>query len=1161
VLFSKLRLAGFKSFVDSTELSIDPGLTGIVGPNGCGKSNLVEALRWCMGETSPKSMRGGEMDDVIFGGSTARPARNLAEVHLLLQNDDRKATAQFNEAEEIEIIRRIERGKGSHYRINGREVRARDVQLLFADAATGAHATGLVSQGKIGQIIQAKPADRRALLEEAAGITGLHSRRHEAELRLRAAEQNLARLDDVLVALGAQLEGLKRQARQAQRYRTISESIRRAESILLHLRWQAVQVERAAAEEKQREAERLVGQLTAAAAAIATEQADAAAGLPALRQAEAEAAAELQRLMLARTELDAEERRIAEAKRDAEQRLRQIVGDIERETALAADAAAALEKFDAERDQLVAEQAHEPDQHATIQAKLADHGQAADAVEAELTQLTARIAADEARRAALHRRLAELEQQLQRLQRVADDLAEQRRRVDADAGETEALVQAEAEVAAAEAALAHARHAAESSETARRAAEEDAAGKRRALSEADAELARIAAEMRALQDLLRQSGGSDYPPIVDAIKVEPGYEAALGAALGEALSAPAGDGEAVGAPMRWHVLPPVDQILPVFDGVEPLARFVTAPPALTRALSQIGVLPEGALADTDIAAMRSSLRPGQSLVGRDGAVWRWDGFTQAAGAPSAAALRLHQRNRLSELEDEHATVAARRNGAAESHAAAESASASALETARAQRSAVDAALGDVNAARGRQLALAQQAAAIQSRRGALDDAQRRLAADRGEAEAQLAGVRQAEAELVDAAVAKARAADLRVDLAEKRGAVLAARSERDRLLNEAEGRRQRLNAISIESRSWRGRAEGAQRRIGDLEQRRTACGDELQRLAQRPAEIDAQRRQLLDLIGRAETKRRDAADTLGGAEARLAEVDRRLKAAEAALGGGREDRVRAEAQVQQIEQARQALVERIAERLQCAPEAILENAGLSADDSMPSAEQIATRFDRLIRERDNMGPVNLRAEQESEELEQQMTTMQSEKDDLVQAIARLRQGIGALNREGRERLLASFEQVNKHFQDLFVRLFGGGRAHLELTESEDPLEAGLEIMASPPGKRLQTLSLLSGGEQALTAVSLLFAVFLTNPAPICVLDEVDAPLDDANVDRVCTLLEDIAKETGTRFLIVTHHRMTMSRMDRLYGVTMAERGISQLVSVDLQSAERIRDVA
>ncbi|MSP89728.1 MAG: chromosome segregation protein SMC [Alphaproteobacteria bacterium] len=1157
MLFSKLRVAGFKSFVDGTELAIEPGLTGIVGPNGCGKSNLVEALRWCMGETSPKSMRGGEMEDVIFGGTADRPARNLAEVQLVLKNNDRKAPAQFNEAEEIEIIRRIERSKGSHYRINGREVRARDVQLFFADAATGAHATGLVSQGKVGQIIQSKPADRRALLEEAAGITGLHSRRHEAELRLRAAEQNLARLDDVLVALGQQLEGLKRQARQAQRYRTISESIRRAESILLHLRWQANQVERAAADEKLRAAEVRVGELTAAAAGFATEQANAAVGMPALRQAEAEAAAELQRLMLARNELDAEERRIAEAKRDAEQRLRQIGGDIERETALAADATAALEKFDAERDQLMAERAREPEQHSEIQARLGGLTQAADQVEANLAGLTERIAADEARRAALHRRIAELDGQIGRLQRIADEQAVQRQRLDAETGETEALLRAEAEVADAEAALTGARAEGEAAETARRAVESDADRKRQALAAVDADLAKVAAEMRALDDLLRESGSTELPPVIDAIKVAPGYEAALGAALGDDLNAPIGEGAAAAAPTRWESLMRFDQPLPQLAGIEPLTNFVEAPAALARALSQIGVLP----ADMDGATVRTALQPGQRLVGRDGAMWRWDGFTVAAGAPSAAAARLRQRNRLTALEAERIAVDARRSAANAERESAQGAAVDALQRERAARAAVDGALTRLNQSRGQQLALAQKAAATQSRREALADAERRLAADRAEAEGHLSTARQAMGELVDPAVAKAEAADLRADLAEKRGAVIACRSERDRLLGEAETRRRRLNAIAIESKSWRGRAEGAQRRIGDLAQRKLAGEDELQRLAQRPAEIEVQRRQLIDLIGAAEAKRRAAADALASAESRLAETDKRLKQAEAALGEGREDRVRAESGVQQVEQARQVLAERIAERLQCAPDVILENAGIGPDETLPETEQVATRLDRLMRERDNMGPVNLRAEQESEELDQQITTMVSEKEDLVQAIARLRQGIGALNREGRERLLASFEQVNKHFQDLFVRLFGGGRAHLELTESDDPLEAGLEIMASPPGKRLQSLSLLSGGEQALTALSLLFAVFLTNPAPICVLDEVDAPLDDANVDRVCSLLESIARETNTRFLIVTHHRMTMSRMDRLYGVTMSERGISQLVSVDLQDAERLKAIA
>ncbi|MEC8199874.1 MAG: chromosome partitioning protein ParA, partial [Pseudomonadota bacterium] len=334
-----------------------------------------------------------------------------------------------------------------------------------------------------------------------------------------------------------------------------------------------------------------------------------------------------------------------------------------------------------------------------------------------------------------------------------------------------------------------------------------------------------------------------------------------------------------------------------------------------------------------------------------------------------------------------------------------------------------------------------------------------------------------------------------------------------------------------------------------------------EQLAARPKEIETQRTTLMDLIAGSETKRNQASDRLAEMENGLSEADATLRRTEAALGESREARVRTEAQVEQAKSDRDVVAERITERLDSKPETILADAEIDTEKELPPRDVVEVKLERLIRERDNMGPVNLRAEQELHELEEQIGSMQTEREDLLAAIARLRQGISALNREGRERLLAAFEQVNQHFEELFVHLFGGGRAHLALTDAEDPLEAGLEIMASPPGKKLQIMSLLSGGEQALTALALLFAVFLTNPAPICVLDEVDAPLDDANVERFCNLLDEITKASKTRFLVVTHHRLTMAKMDRLFGVTMGERGVSQLVSVDLQTAEQIRDSA
>jgi chromosome segregation protein len=371
----------------------------------------------------------------------------------------------------------------------------------------------------------------------------------------------------------------------------------------------------------------------------------------------------------------------------------------------------------------------------------------------------------------------------------------------------------------------------------------------------------------------------------------------------------------------------------------------------------------------------------------------------------------------------------------------------------------------------------------------------------------------------------------------------------------------RLSSIGLEVRSWEGRAESAARQKASLEERARALETERDRLAGLPAELEERRTTVIEEIGVA-TARRDAAmNELSGGEEALAEAEKREKLAEQTLGAEREERVRCESLVEQARQREAALVRRIDERLQCGPEQVLASGDVGEDETLPTLPDAAQKLERLTRERDNMGPVNLVAETEAEELETRIAGLNAERDDLTAAIARLRQGISALNREGRERLVAAFAQVNEHFEKLFTRLFGGGRAHLSLDEGEDPLDAGLEIMASPPGKRLQTLSLLSGGEQALTALALLFAVFLTNPAPICVLDEVDAPLDDANVDRFCRLVDEIAHSAETRFLVITHHRITMARMDRLFGVTMAEKGISQLVSVDLQGAARIRKTA
>ena len=1153
VQFSKLRLSGFKSFVDATELVITPGVTGVVGPNGCGKSNLVEALRWAMGETSAKRMRGSEMDDVIFAGSSNRPARNVADVTITLDNSQRKAPAMFNDFDEIEVVRRIERGSGSAYKVNGKDVRARDVQLLFADAATGAHSTALVSQGRIGAIINAKPADRRSLLEEAAGISGLHSRRHEAELRLRAAETNLERLDDVISTLESQLQGLKKQARQATRYRNIADQIRRSEAIGLHLEGTEAKTALARAETGFGEAESAVTEATQAAAVKATEQAEASTALPGLREAEAEAAAALQRLKVDRDTLDREEAQATQGKIRAEERLTQLLGDKSRAEVLAGDAEAAQQRLDQERAELTAAAEGEGEALAIANSERAAAAAKSEEQEHALAAVTKKIAEDEARANALQRRIDEITQRLQRLRQQREQAQAQREALQRDTvAEGELEIAAEA-LDATEQRLAESRAASTAASESTAEARRREAESRSRLREHEAGQAKLEAEIAALTAILEPAESDMWPPVVDAVTVTPGYEAALGAALGDDLTVSADEA----APVHWQSLAPLAQVPALPAGAEPLSGVVRGPSALDRRLSQIGVV-----ADRETGGrLQGQLQPGQRLVTQEGDLWRWDGFTARAEAPTAAAQRMAQRNRVAELIATLEGVARETARVAADHGELETAVEQAAAAERAARGAESEAFEAVNAARRHHGDLAQRAAAVASRLAALDESLARLGSDVAENAATLAQAGEEQAGLPDLDIAHQHADDLRDEVAAARATLVERQARLDQLRRETEARGRRLTDIATERQSWTRRAEEAKTHLAELEERRTATVAEIETLAEIPLVLAEKREALSELIDTAEARRRTAADALASGETRLNDADRALKAEEARLIGARENRIRAEGAVSQARQTLDTVVEKVREKLECTLETVLEIAEVEEGQALPPRGEVEAKLARLVRERENLGVVNLRAEVEARELDEQIVGMQSERADLVNAIARLRQGISSLNREGRERLLAAFEQVNTHFQELFVRLFGGGRAHLKLTESEDPLAAGLEIMASPPGKRLQVMSLLSGGEQTLTALALIFGVFLTNPAPICVLDEVDAPLDDANVDRFCALVDELTKATGTRFLVITHHRMTMARVHRLFGVTMAERGVSQLVSVDLEAADRIRESA
>ena len=1144
--FSKLRLNGFKSFVDPTDLIIADGLTGVVGPNGCGKSNLLEALRWVMGENRHKAMRGGSMEDVIFAGASTRPARNFAEVSLLIDNGERLAPAAFNDSDNLEITRRITRDAGSAYKVSAKDVRARDVQMLFADASTGAHSPALVRQGQISELINAKPKARRRILEEAAGISGLYQRRHEAELKLKGAETNLTRVDDVIEQLAAQLSTLARQARQAARYREIGENLRRAEGMLLFRRWSEADAAMLAATEQLRDRTTAAGAAEKAARLAAKARLDAEGALPPLREEEAISAAVLQRLQVQRDTLKDQEARALETIETLTNRITQLGRDMEREGGLNKDAGETIERLEWEAREIAkAGEGHEARLEAA-QVAAREAGGVLQTREADLSQLTE----DVARLAARHQSAARLVSDNQTTLVKSEAEAEKAKALMAEADT--ALKQAEADFSTASAAekeaVATAQKAdvtlaeAEQARAETQTRESDARVKR---SEAEGEANALRAEVAALARLVERDT-AEGGQVLDLLKVQPGYEKALGAALADDLRAPAVGPDAASG---WATLSPYLSAQGLPDGVAPLTQFVEAPDVLGRRMNQVGLVRQ-----EEGAQLQAVLKPGQRLVSLEGDVWRWDGFRAASeDAPSAAALRLQQLNRLVELKRDLEEVNATAMGAAQAHEQLTRYLAKLTEADQAARQArrdADRLVAEANRA-------ASRAEADRNlSEGKLESsglAVKRHEEDAVNARRALVEAERALADLGDLDTARGQVEGIKMTVEAARITMMSRRTAHDEVRREGEARLRRSQEITKEVSGWKHRLETANKRTAELAERKEVSEAELVEATAAPEEIAAKRSELADAIDEAETRRKASADKLALADTALRDAADAERDAERGASEAREARARSEARADAARETVAYAEERIMEAQEVTPAQLLES--LETDlDKMPASEVVEGQVNALKRQRDSLGAVNLRAEEDSIEVQVEHDSLVSEKADLEAAIAALCSGIASLNKEGRERLLTAFEQVNESFGLLFSHLFGGGEAKLVLVESDDPLEAGLEIMCQPPGKKLSTLSLLSGGEQTLTALALIFAVFLANPAPICVLDEVDAPLDDANVTRFCDLLDEMTRRTQTRFLIITHHAVTMSRMDRLFGVTMGEQGVSQLVSVDLKKA-------
>ncbi len=1143
--FSRLRLQGFKSFVDKTDLDIAPGMTGIVGPNGCGKSNLVEALSWVMGETSAKRLRGSGMDDVIFNGTSTRPQRNSAEVSVVLDNTDRTAPAMFNNTDEIEVVRRIERDMGSSYYVNSKPVRARDVQMLFADLAIGAHSTAIVSQGRIAAIINAKPAERRQILEESAGVSGLYVRRHEAELRLRAADNNLARLQDVLSNLETQLDALKRQSRQARRYKEVSESIRNLETILALAEWTHAQESQAKSQAALLETETLVAEKTATIAQLTRLQLEQADAVPPLREKQAETAAAWQAQNFELRRIEDEENRITAQINEATKGLEQVSTDRVHEQETSDENALVLVRLEREEADLRAQAGNEM-QLKTLTSLKDDAAARVEKFQGEYQESFEQSANSRASRNTLQSQLSKDEQHLQNIQNRLDNLRQQIESKKAARGDFVSTEEMSAEIEQLQIDLNSQRQSEQSIRENIDALQSELDAQRPALQKAQEVLQKTKAEISALESVLNAETQQGFRPVLEDIKADEGFEAALAKALGDTLMASTQSD----APMMWSPRSTIEA--PSFpSGVQALLPKIRAPEALKTALSFIGYVETAEEGD----AAASQLKAGQSIVSRDGAYWRWDGLTILAKAVDRNAIRLKNKNRLEELQ---ATLPAQET-----------------EFENAQK-ALDKAREDLNNIR----------ATLQPQEQKTRETERNLNNKRNELQRTIEKQSQSEQELLkleealiilqdDAARLTATVGShqsslqafddaalerLTEEVERKRQALQGAQDEYRQASTDLEVYQQdqqrrsgRLHAIADERINLTNRSIRAKERIKQLEDREIELTAKLDELKTRPEELIQARINLLDNLATLENAKNAAADKLAEAEKELHGTNQSLKEAEAANMQVREDRARIQATLEAATGSIDIIRQSIQDQFACEPDELWEKSEMTTEKmTAEPIDRLRGKRDRLIRERDGMGPVNLRADVESQEVEQQLATLIQERNDLTQAIDELRQGIQKLNKEARERLVNAFNTVNEHFKVLFTQLFGGGAAHLAFIESDDPLEAALEIFAQPPGKSLQSLSLLSGGEKTLASTALLFAMFMTNPAPICVLDEIDAPLDDANVDRVCTALEQMAATGKTRFIVITHHRMTMARMNRLYGVTMSERGVSQLVSVDLQ---------
>ena len=1146
---TKLRLNGFKSFVDPTEFEILPGLTGVVGPNGCGKSNLLDALRWVMGENRPTSMRGDGMDDVIFGGTSLRPARSYAEVNLQIENFDSDILPINTSESTIEIVRRINFESGSTYRIEGKEILAREVRLLFADYSSGSNSPSLVRQGQISNLINENPKSRKRILEEAAGISGLYHRRHESELKLNASENNLERINDILSKLEEQLKALKKQAKQAEDYRLLGEKIRKQESLLLFVRWENKHSEFNNSKheldsilKKRTDHEKILRNLIEV-----KEQKENL--LPKIREQQAADQIATNQLKSKKTNIDEKHKNALSRVNELNQRISELENDYIRENELILDAESVLKKSANEKNSILNNQSDLTNKIKStkedLDLSIIDFNKIEKEYEVEANNFAASLAKKNNLETNFEVNKKSLKQVEEKITKVKDDKSKVSLRKEEIDNE---LINIRNELELSEKAIDKKSSMLDKTEDEVQTLRADLLNSEEKLSEERSKLLAIKSEIKTLEEFLSEQEIFE-DAIINQIEISKDFEIVFSVILNDDLNYPPQSSDRKSG---WHYSENEKQSYSFPEGVKVLADLVKHPVELNKRLKNVGIVNS-----KDGYLLHSKLKNGQSLVSMDGDFWRWDGFsTTSADVNTSNTQKVKNLNRLQNLKvlqkeiekkvfiqsghktDQELVIKQKieeRDNLKKEYISKEKR----LNELKSNLSKLEAEF-EINSAQ------------IES----LDNNYLNLNEDYNKLIKNIEEIKNLDNQEIDYQVEEKNINLKKKTLEDFRNKNLDRRLVLEDLTSQLNFYKNRLVQLDKELEDWSIRKKRSVDRQDNILSRKNELELFLETAQLEPEKIENDILNLNKKITEAEKKCSISTDALVNAEKKLRDALFKEKEAFKIAEDLKEKYVRAEVSIETTKDNLNELASLLEAETGHSPKDF-QDKYIDQLTNKLSIDIIEKNLDQLTRKRNFIGPVNLRAEEDEKEINAEYSELLNQKEDLEVAVKKLRNAISNLNKEGREKLLKAFDEVNKNFKTLFNNLFGGGQSNLLLVESDDPLEAGLEIMCQPPGKKLSNLALLSGGEQTLAAISLIFAVFMVKPSPICVLDEVDAPLDDANIVRFCNLLDNMNSRTDTRFIIITHNPITMSKMNRLYGVTMAEKGVSQLVSVDLDKAEKL----